>query len=60
MQGRVGVWIFSDLEKRLKQVSDDLLKILHQLVTLVDVEQARDLDNPPYIVRIHLKNKFCQ
>ena len=58
MQGRVGVWIFSDLEKRLKQVSDDLLKILHQLVTLVDVEQARDLDNPPYIVRIHLKNKF--
>ena len=58
MQGRVGVWIFSDLKKWLKQVSDDLLKILHQLVALVDVEQARDLDNPSYIVRIHLKNKF--
>ena len=58
MQGRVGVWIFSDLEKWLKQVSDDLLKILHQLVTLVDVEQARDLDNPPYVVRIHLKNNI--
>ena len=58
MQGRVGVWIFSDLEKWLKQVSDDLLKILYQLVALVDVEQARDLDNPSYIVRIHLKNKF--
>ena len=58
MQGRVGVWIFSNLEEWLEQVSDDLLKILHQLVTLVDVEQARDLDNPPYIVRIHLKNKF--
>ena len=58
MQGRVGVWIFSDLEKRLKQVSDDLLKILHQLVALVDIEQARDLDNPPHIVRIDLKDKF--
>ena len=58
MQGRVGVWIFGDLEKWLKQVSDDLLKILHQLVALVDIEQTGDLDYPPYVVRIHLKNNI--
>lgn len=38
---RIGV--LGDLEKRLKEVVQDLLEVVHQFVALVDVVQAGNL-----------------
>ena len=56
------MWIFCDFEEGLEQVPDDFLKVLDQVVALVDVKQPRNLDDPPHVVRVNLKKviDLCQ
>lgn len=54
--------IFRNFEEGLKDVLDDLLKVVHQASRLVDIEQSGDLDEPPDVVREQLvvDNPCCE
>ena len=43
-------WIFRYFEQRLKEVYDDLLKIIHQSSGFVDIEEPRNLYQPSDVV----------
>ena len=44
------VWVLGDFKEGLKEVLDDLFKVLDQFVALVDVKETRNLDDPPDVV----------
>ena len=48
------MWVLGDFKEGLKEVLDDLFKVLDQFVALVDVKETRNLDDPPDVVRIHV------
>ena len=43
-----------DLEERSEEVVEDLLEAADEAVALVDVVEARHLDDPAHVVRVHL------
>lgn len=42
--------VFGNFKQRLEEIDDDLFKIVHQAGRLVDVEEARHLDQPSDVV----------
>ena len=44
-------WIFGDFEERLKDIDDDLLKVIHESRCFVHIIQTRNLNKPSDVGR---------